>query len=207
MSGVLDDGVLGCAAIRARGGTTIAQCPTEALFPSMPQNAIGAGVVDRQAGAATMGRLLAEITDQEFDETNMERDVTLEVENRIAMGRRFSTGFDTEALGPPSGYVCPDCHGSLQEVSEGNYRCRVGHAWTADALLRARDEEVENALWVALRSLQEKSKLARRLAETVGPGYLYKKYITLADEAEKAMSVLGERLSQTYPDEGRRGAG
>lgn len=32
LSGVLDDGTLGCAAIQSRGGTTIAQSPGDALF-------------------------------------------------------------------------------------------------------------------------------------------------------------------------------
>lgn len=207
LSGVLDDGVLGMAAIRSRGGTTVVQCPTEALFPSMPENAIAAGVVDYRASTADMGKLLDQLVQREFEEAEMERDVKLELENRIAMGRRFSTRWGTEDLGPPSGYVCPDCHGSLQEVSEGNYRCQVGHAWTAEALLRARDEEVENALWVALRSLQEKSKLARRMADNVGPGQLYERYTTIADEAEQAMSVLGGRLWSSHQDEGEDGAG
>jgi two-component system, chemotaxis family, protein-glutamate methylesterase/glutaminase len=58
LSGVLDDGTLGSAAIRSRGGTTIAQSPADALFPAMPLNAIDAGVVDRQVGALEAGRLL-----------------------------------------------------------------------------------------------------------------------------------------------------
>jgi two-component system chemotaxis response regulator CheB len=207
LSGVLDDGVLGSAAIRSRGGTTIAQQPTDALFPPMPQNAIDAGVIDHLVKASEVGRLLAELAEREVEDPMMERDKKLEMENRIAMGRRFSTSFDTEALGPPSGYVCPDCHGSLQLVSEGNYRCRVGHAWTAEALLRARDEEVENALWVAIRSLQEKAKLAHRMADNVRSGQLYDRYSALADEAEHAMAVLGERLSEAYGDEDERGSG
>ncbi|MDT7735589.1 MAG: two-component system, chemotaxis family, protein-glutamate methylesterase/glutaminase, partial [Mycobacterium sp.] len=44
LSGVLDDGTLGSAAIRSRGGTTIAQSPNDALFPAMPRTAIEAGV-------------------------------------------------------------------------------------------------------------------------------------------------------------------
>ncbi|MBV9320695.1 MAG: chemotaxis protein CheB, partial [Mycobacterium sp.] len=142
LSGVLDDGVLGSAAIRARGGITIAQSPADALFPAMPQNAIDAGVVDNEAPAAEVGGLLKQLADRVFEEREMESDNRMELENRIAMARRFSTEFDTEALGPPSGYSCPDCNGSLISVSEGNYRCQVGHAWTAEALLRARDEEV-----------------------------------------------------------------
>ena len=126
----------------------------------------------------------------------------MELENRIAMARRFSTEIDTEELGPPTGYSCPDCNGSLMSVSAGNYRCRVGHAWTADALLRARDHEVESALWIAIRSLQEKAKLSRRLAVQVTPGLLSKHYTAIADEAEHATAVLSDRLSQVYRGDG-----
>jgi two-component system chemotaxis response regulator CheB len=92
-------------------------------------------------------------------------------------------------------------------VSGVNYRCRVGHAWTADALLRARDDEVEGALWVALRSLQEKAKLSRRLADTVRQGPLFQRYNLLAEEAEHAVSVLGDRLAEAYDGMGERDAG
>jgi two-component system chemotaxis response regulator CheB len=198
LSGVLDDGTLGSAAIRSRGGTTIAQSPAEALFPAMPLNAIEAGVVDHELGAFEIGGLLKQLADRDFEEHEMESDARMELENRIAMARRFSTEFDTEALGPPSGYTCPDCNGSLISVSDGNYRCQVGHAWTADALLRARDDEIEGALWVAMRSLQEKAKLSRRLAEQVNPGMLSERYEAIAEEAEHAMAVLGSRLSEAY---------
>ncbi len=204
LSGVLDDGVLGSAAIRARGGTTIAQSPFDALFPAMPQNAIDAGVIDHcDVKAAEMGGLLKELADQGFDEHEMEPDNRMELENRIAMARRFSTAFDTENLGRPSGYTCPDCNGSLIGVSEGNYRCEVGHAWTGDSLLRARDQEVKGALWIAVRSLQEKVRLSRRLADQVGPGMLRQRYESVADEAEHALSVLGSRLTEAYVEHGR----
>jgi two-component system, chemotaxis family, protein-glutamate methylesterase/glutaminase len=198
LSGVLDDGTLGSAAIRSRGGTTIAQTPTDALFPAMPLNAIMAGVVDHEMAALEVGGMLKQLADRVFEEREMEPDARMELENRIAMARRFSTEIDAEALGPPSGYTCPDCNGALISVSEGNYRCHVGHAWTADALLHARDDEIEGALWVAIRSLQEKAKLSRRLADQVNPGLLSERYEAMADESEHAMSVLGHRLSEAY---------
>lgn len=198
LSGVLDDGTLGSAAVRSRGGTTIAQSPQEALFPSMPLNAIEAGVIDHEMAAIEVGGLLKQLADREFEDREMEPDDRMQLENRIAMARRFSTEFDTEELGPPSGYTCPDCNGSLISVSDGNYRCHVGHAWTADALLRARDSEVESAMWVAMRSLQEKAKLSRRLADQVNPGILSERYQAIADEAEHAMAILGSRLSDAY---------
>lgn len=200
LSGVLDDGTLGSAAIRSCGGTTIAQSPSEALFPPMPLNAIEAGVIDHQMAALEVGSLLKELADRVFEERGTEPpDARMLLENRIAMAGRFSTEVDAEALGLPSGYTCPDCNGALVSISEHNYRCHVGHAWTADALLRARDNEIDSALWVAIRSLQEKAKLSRRLAKRVNSGMLNERYETIAGEAEHAMTVLGNRLADVYP--------
>jgi two-component system, chemotaxis family, protein-glutamate methylesterase/glutaminase len=195
LSGVLDDGVAGAAAVKARGGITVAQRPTDAVFPAMPQNAIDAGVIDHQAAATEIGALLAQLADREFEERVMEPDARLELENRIAMGSKFSLQFDTESLGPHSGNICPDCGGSLMVTTQNSFRCRVGHAWTGEALLQARDDEVEQAIWIALRSLQEKARLARKMADNVGPGVLGRRYSEAADEAEHAMSVIGDRLS------------
>lgn len=187
-------GVLGSAAIRARDGTTIVQSPTDALFAALPLNALEAGVIDHEVPAAEMGGVPSRLAGREFGEREMEPADKLELENRIAMSRCFSTEFDTEALGPPSGHTRPDCNGSLNAVGEGNYRCPAGHARTASALLDARDEKVEGALWIAVRSLREKSNLSRRLAERTGTGVIARRYIEMADEAEHAASVLGDRL-------------
>jgi two-component system chemotaxis response regulator CheB len=195
LSGVLDDGTLGCAAIRSRGGTTIAQTPGDALFPAMPRTAIEAGVVDHQVAAGEVGSLLMRLADRPIEQPSMKHDASMDLETRIAPARRFSPDFNTEDSGAPSGYTCPDCNSSLIDVSEGNYRCHVGHAWTADALLETRDSEVDGALWVAMRSLQEKAKLSRRLAGQVDAGILRDRYRAIADETEHAMSVLGSRLS------------
>jgi two-component system chemotaxis response regulator CheB len=202
LSGVLDDGVLGLAAIRSRGGTTIGQSPDDAMFPAMPTNARNAGVLDHEAAAAKIGVVLKELSHREIEEPEMQADERLEFENRIAMTPGFSTEFDTQELGSPSGYTCPDCNGSLISVGEAHFRCHVGHAWTPDALLTARDHEIEGALWVALRSLQEKAKLARQMAENVGPGMLLRHYNSLAEETEHALSVLSKRLSANAPRPG-----
>jgi two-component system, chemotaxis family, protein-glutamate methylesterase/glutaminase len=195
LSGVLNDGVLGLAAIRRRGGVTVVQDPEDALFPDMPRNAIAAQIVDHEVAAGAAGRLFAKLAERPDEDVRMERDAAMELENRIAMGPRYSDVFDAEALGPPSGYTCPDCNGSLMAVGESNYRCRVGHAWTPDALFRARDKETENALWVALRSLEEKAKLSRRQANVVAPGALQRRYAEIADETERAVEILRSRLS------------
>ncbi len=205
LSGVLADGVVGAEAIRSRGGTTVAQHPQDALFPTLPLNALAAGVIDHQVAAAEIGALLKELTQREIGEPSEKRDIGMELENRIAMGKRFQTSFDSEILGPHSGYTCPDCDGPLITLGENNYRCKVGHAWTDDALLKARDQEVESALWVALRSLQEKAKLSRKMAKTLGPGRVSERYTQLADEAERAVTVLGRRLAEATSGTGERG--
>lgn len=205
LSGVLDDGVLGMGAIRSRGGATISQSPEDALFPAMPINAAQAGVVDRQSPAADVGAVLKELSHREIEDPDMERDSAMELENRIAMMSRFATDFDTEKLGDPSGYVCPDCNGSLVSISEGNFRCQVGHAWTAEALLDARDTELEGAMWIAVRSLQEKARLARNMADKAGTGRLVRRYERIAEEAERALMLLSDRLSTTAQQEGEAG--
>lgn len=205
LSGVLDDGVYGFADIRSRGGITVAQDPDDALFPAMPVNALQAGVVDHQAAAAEMGALLKQLSTREIEQREMQPDIAMELENRIAMGRRFSTTFDAEKLGLHSGYACPDCNGSLIAVSEHTFRCRVGHAWTTDSLLRARDDEVENALWIAIRSLREKANLSRKIAHNIGSGALSTRYTEIANEADHAVSVLGDRLSKPVTAVGERG--
>ncbi len=200
LSGVLDDGVLGLAAIRAQGGVTVVQHPDDAMFPDMPRNAIAAQVVDHQVTARDAGRLLADLARQREQEAAMQPDPAMELENDIAMGPRFAEPFDSERLGPPSGYTCPDCNGSLMAVGTTNYRCRVGHAWTPEALFEARDKETENALWTALRSLEEKAKLSRKHAGSVGPGALQRRYAEISREAEQAVEILRKRLIDILPD-------
>lgn len=195
LSGVLDDGVLGLQAIHARGGITLGQTPEDAMFPALPTNAANAGVLDRQVSAADVGTLLKELAQREIQDAGDEPDMTLELENRIAMAPRFAPGLDAETLGPASGYTCPDCNGSLATMEEKGFRCRVGHAWSPESLLAARDAEAETALWVALRSLQEKAKLARQLADRTGSGRSSHRYNVIAEEAERALAVLSSRLA------------
>src|SRR5438045_7372653 len=47
LTGNLDDGTCGLAAIRRHGGLALVQDPADALFPSMPQSAIEHVGVDR----------------------------------------------------------------------------------------------------------------------------------------------------------------
>lgn len=201
LSGVLDDGVLGLAAIRARGGTTLCQSPDEALFAAMPSNALRAGVVDRTAVAADMGAVLMGLARRGSSGHAKSTDAYLELENHIAMTEPLAE-LDLQTLGPPSGFTCPDCNGSLLTVADGYYRCHIGHAWSADALLSARDREVQGALLIAVRSLEEKSRLARKLAGKAVSDLVHERYAALAAETEKALAVLRERIAVAVAETG-----
>ena len=59
LSGTGADGARGCAAIRAAGGLTLVQDPTQAKFNGMPQSAIDTRMVDQVLPAEHMGDFLA----------------------------------------------------------------------------------------------------------------------------------------------------
>jgi two-component system chemotaxis response regulator CheB len=69
--------------------------------------------------------------------------------------------------GKPSVFGCPECGGVLWEIHQGGllrFRCRVGHAYTAQHLKAEQRQVIESALWAALRALEERASLFRRLA-------------------------------------------
>ncbi len=62
----------------------------------------------------------------------------------------------------------PDCGGTLWELEQDNllrFRCRIGHAYSLESLLAKQSDALEDALWFALRALEEKASLSRRMAK------------------------------------------
>jgi chemotaxis protein methyltransferase CheR/two-component system CheB/CheR fusion protein len=59
LSGTGSDGVVGCRAIRAAGGLTLAQEPTEAKYDGMPAAVIAAGLADHIVPVEMVGERLA----------------------------------------------------------------------------------------------------------------------------------------------------
>jgi two-component system, chemotaxis family, protein-glutamate methylesterase/glutaminase len=69
--------------------------------------------------------------------------------------------------GTPSPLTCPDCGGVLWELQDRDllrYRCHVGHVYSLNSLLVEQTDGVEHALWSAVRALEEKAALSRRMA-------------------------------------------
>jgi two-component system chemotaxis response regulator CheB len=52
----------------------------------------------------------------------------------------------------------------LQHDKLGRYRCRIGHAFTTETLMTEQSEVTENALWVAVRTMEERGHVLLNLA-------------------------------------------
>lgn len=63
LSGTGADGATGIGRIKEQGGVTIAQLPSDAEYPEMPQNAVATGMIDLTLTAAAMPRKLRDIAD------------------------------------------------------------------------------------------------------------------------------------------------
>jgi two-component system chemotaxis response regulator CheB len=73
-----------------------------------------------------------------------------------------------QMLGKVSPFTCPECHGALWEIRDGpmlRFRCHVGPAYTADAVLAGQGDEIDRMLGTLQRAHQERAALARRMAE------------------------------------------
>jgi two-component system chemotaxis response regulator CheB len=168
LSGSMDDGTVGVGAVKARGGVTIAQLPEEADYPDMPLNAIESGSVDYVVALADIPEMLARLTAQPAGPERAWVKDTVDIESDIAMLDMNTLRLDAQP-GEPSDFSCPDCGGVLRAIKgkEGaHFRCQVGHAWSPHGLLASQLEHIEESLWVALRALEEHSKLTARLLES-----------------------------------------
>jgi two-component system chemotaxis response regulator CheB len=169
LSGSLDDGAAGLLAIKRRGGVTIVQNPNDALFSEMPRAALAAGpAADHCVTKHEIAKLIVKLNNEKiFDAKGATVADQMKKETDLAA---LSTEVieDEDKPGKPSVYGCPECGGILWEMQEGEwlrFRCRVGHAFSANGLVRSQAEGLESALWNSFRLLHENAALANRLAE------------------------------------------
>lgn len=167
LTGSLDDGTAGIAAVKEAGGVTIAQDPDEAAAPGMPTSAIAGGMIDHVVPLRDIPLLLAALAEEDATASTSRSGPHMRaMEPDLAQPPLAIVGADRP--GKPSVFTCPECHGTLWEADEGGllrFRCRVGHVYSPESMLAAQTDEVDRALWVALRTLEERAALAHRLAE------------------------------------------
>jgi two-component system chemotaxis response regulator CheB len=214
LSGALDDGTAGLVAIKQCGGTAIVQEPEEALYPSMPRSAIEHAAVDHVMSAGDIGEQLVRSLEEDRRPANTDRG-QMAMEKRIA---EFSaeTLQDDERPGKPSPFSCPDCGGVLWELDERDlvrYRCRVGHAFSPETMLAAQSDVLEEAMWTALKTLEETARLAHRLGanETArGHEWMATRFREREDDARQRAEVIRRFLvtaNSTVPQEDTKSTG
>jgi two-component system chemotaxis response regulator CheB len=170
LSGLLDDGAAGLRFVHDEGGATAVQDPEDALYPDMPTAALAAGPVDRVASAAGLADVISALLDEPFPGERGD-DVA-----HGELGERDRVELDPveHALtrGQLAGLTCPDCGGAIWETDDdpARYVCHVGHAFSRDSMLQEQGRALEITLWSALRALEERADLLRRVARRTGGG-------------------------------------
>jgi two-component system chemotaxis response regulator CheB len=203
LTGSLDDGTAGLQAIKSCGGLAVVQDPQEALFPSMPLSATANVQVDYTLPLARIGPLLGRLSHASSSEEgaiavdeDMKKELRLEQMDSALM-------HTSERTGKPSVYSCPDCGGVLWEIEDNDilrFRCRVGHAFSIESMFAGQSESVENALWIALKNLQENADLTRRLAQNArahGHAALAQRYETKLREVNKHIEIIANVLKDS----------
>ncbi|HJU94109.1 MAG TPA: chemotaxis protein CheB [Pyrinomonadaceae bacterium] len=171
LTGARDDGRVGMRAIKQRGGIAIIQDPAEAPFPSMPLSVMHEIKVDYSLPLHQIAPSLDELSRETAEEEGRYQvPDEIEIEARIAEQKMEGDELlaSVEKLGKVSKLTCPDCNGALWEINDVDmlrYRCHVGHAFSAESLSEGQAEMIEIALWSAVRALEEKTVLARRIVE------------------------------------------
>jgi two-component system chemotaxis response regulator CheB len=153
LSGTRDDGSAGLAAIKARGGVAVVQDPDDALYAGMPASAIAHVAVDAVAESGQVAGSIAALVRGEALPSGV---------------RATSPVAEGPASGSPLTLVCPECGGVLSEHEQqgvSGWRCHVGHTYGPRSLVDAQGRAVESVLWTALRSLEDRAALLRRLAD------------------------------------------
>lgn len=145
----------------------------------MPRSACNNVAIDYCLPVSEIGPLLVRLANDPFEDESAPPSEKLEIENRIALDDPRALN-QLEQLGELTSLTCPDCHGSLWQLTEDKFirfRCRTGHAYTAETLRTEQNQALENILRDALRCAVEQSTLARHLTgarlprdqETINP--------------------------------------
>ena len=165
LSGWLNDGASGLAAIKRCGGIAVVQAPNDAEAADMPLAALEATPVDLSAPHGDLSAAVRRfVVEAPGPARGVPRDLLLDVD--IAAGG--PVGHDSiRSIADPVAITCPDCGGVLSEVRGGRplrFRCQVGHGFTGKVLLEHQEGLVDEAMRVALRIIEERATLVAKMA-------------------------------------------
>lgn len=200
LTGSLDDGTAGLQAIKRCGGLAVVQNPEEAAAPGMPSSALQYVSVDQVVGLARMPAILKKlIGEPPGDPASVG---CHEDANTYNQGKTMSQLEMAGRFGAPSSLICPECQGPIWEVAEGKhtqYRCLVGHIFSPESFVAEEGAAVERALWVAVKTLQERSDLLKKLADkasAIGQSISAASFREKARESEGHADVIRDILKR-----------
>lgn len=191
LSGYLDDGAAGLLAVKREGGRIIVQDPNDTIYGDMPANALEVVRADFVLPLQDIPRAIVQMAER-IQGIKSPRPSALEVENAEENVRtNVANGDGVEYMqGKPSTFSCPQCSGSLWEIQDGQmirYRCHEGHAYAPKSLIAGQNDALENALWTALRALDDKIALQQRLlrrAEQLDQHLAARKYMDTIEHTD-----------------------
>jgi two-component system chemotaxis response regulator CheB len=175
--------------IKARGGLAVVQDPATAIAPNMPRSVLSRVPVDHIVKPAELPGLLVRLAHQPAGQEAQAPTPALDA----LEGRR---------IGKPAEIVCPACHGVLTETDVGgfrHFRCHVGHAFSLESLVREQSEELERALWAAVRSLEEGAALSRRISRSQSKD-LQHRFVDKAQDLMQQAELIRRLLLQGRPE-------
>ncbi|MBD2073414.1 chemotaxis protein CheB [Phormidium sp. FACHB-592] len=191
LTGYLDDGTVGLQAIKQRGGVAIVQDPNEAEYPSMARSALRYVKVDYCLPLAEISDQLVRLSHEPAaeEETHPMSDA-IDVEAKIAEQQMNTQELleHVEAIGTRTTYTCPECNGSIWQIGQDEllrFRCHIGHSFTANVFLAEQTQNVENALWTAVRVMEEKVTFSRQMAEQMKNYNLQKATVKYEEHAKR----------------------
>ena len=208
LSGRLNDGSSGLHAIKRCGGIAVVQDPRDAQYPDMPTSALASTPVDHVVRLDEIAALLSRLAAQAArpgppPPADLRREVSIAAQRDSSMG-------GNDELGERSLLTCPECHGLLWEIKDGGlvrYRCHVGHAFTLEALEAEQATELDRALASALRALNERIHVVRRLAEEARKRQqdrMVRRWDSRLQEYERQAAVIRGALMAKLPENGEQ---
>jgi len=198
LSGMLDDGTSGMWAIKRCGGTCLVQDPNEAEYPDMPLSVINNMEADQVLRLEEFGEAIAKAVKKNKGKKHA---VPKELIKESLIAERTAVRIeDIETIADKSEFACPDCGGNLWEVKDDivkRYRCHIGHAYTQRDLVVKQAETAGNTLWVALRMMEERKHLLKKLqidSAKKGHKTTSQRHFIKHDEMERHISKLKKIL-------------
>lgn len=140
----------------------------EIVMPNRrPQRANGESAGKSRSRSSKSGRIRAATKNEAHNNGRSAGRVDSDVES-VEPEKNLKVAYFDEGEGNPSVFACPECHGVLWELRDGDlvrFRCRVGHSYGIESLATELSGASEAALWAAMRALEEKAAMQRRIAD------------------------------------------